>query len=199
MTSRIVLLLLLAGLSACRSDAPKTASTYETAPTQSRGDTEKARALNDLAIEQIDRGEFAEAEDTLKRALSADVMFGPAHNNLGKVYFEQGRYYLAAWEFQYAIKCMPNHPEPRNNLGLVYEQAQQLDKAVTYYREALDIEPDNVEILGNLARACIERGDRDEQLRQLLTDLLFKDTRPAWRAWAEEKLSHLGGPAQEPG
>jgi hypothetical protein len=35
---------------------------------------------------------------------------GPAHNNLGIVYYRQKKYYLAAWEFQYAAKLMAYSP-----------------------------------------------------------------------------------------
>ncbi|MCC6680510.1 MAG: tetratricopeptide repeat protein [Phycisphaeraceae bacterium] len=188
----------LAALLGCQSTPTASTDVYETNPTGERGDTEEARTLNAVALEFLDQGELDKAEETLKQALTADVMFGPAHNNLGKVYYEQGRYYLAAWEFQYAVKLMPNHPEPRNNLGLVFEAVDRLDKAVAYYREALDLEPDNVEILGNLARARVTRGDRDTELRGLLADLIFKDTRPEWTGWARDKMAILGGPPSAP-
>jgi hypothetical protein len=34
---------------------------------------------------------------------------GPAHNNLGIVYYRRKKYYLAAWEFQYAARLMAYH------------------------------------------------------------------------------------------
>ena len=43
------------------------------------------------------------AEKLLKQALTADIGYGPAHNNLGKVYYHRQNFYLAAWEFEYAI------------------------------------------------------------------------------------------------
>src|SRR4029453_19576722 len=110
-------------------------------------------------------------EAELKSALAADVMCGPAHNNLGKVYYHQHKLYLAAWEFQYAMKLMPNVPEPRNNLGLVFESAGKLDDAVASYDEARGLEPDNVQFIGNLARARVRRGDDDAGVRDLLRQL----------------------------
>src|SRR5262245_32785979 len=80
---------------------------YETIAKDPRRDSERARELNAQALEQMQRDKLDEAERTLKKALSADVTFGPAHNNLGKVYFDQNKLYLAAWEFQYAAKLMP--------------------------------------------------------------------------------------------
>src|SRR3982750_833259 len=56
--------------------------------------TELARQENDRAFALIQQGKYAEAEPILNRAVAADVTFGPAHNNLGLVYFHmwmQGR------------------------------------------------------------------------------------------------------------
>ena len=86
-----------------------------------RVDSRLARELTEKGLVAFDTGDLAEAERLFREAVDVDVAFGPAHNNLGKVYFELEKMYLAAWEFEYAIKLMPHHPGPRNNLGLVLE------------------------------------------------------------------------------
>ena len=186
-----IILACLFTLGCSSSDAPPV---YETNPNLVRGDTEAAQARNTVGLELLEQGKLDEAETKFKEALTADVMYGPAHNNLGKVYYLQKRYYLAAWEFEYAVKLMPHLPEPKNNLGLVFESVDRLDKAVAYYREAYDMEPENPEIIGNLARAQLQRGDRDDGVKQLLSELVRTDTRPQWVEWAREKLALLGGP-----
>jgi Flp pilus assembly protein TadD len=175
---------------------PKTAKqkggTYETvAAGDERGDAAKAEQHNAKAVGMIERGDLAGAEAELRSALAADVMYGPAHNNLGKVYFHQAKLYLAAWEFQYAMKLMPNTPEPRNNLGLVFESSGKLDDAVASYDEAMRLEPDNVQFIGNLARARVRRGDRDEAVRELLDKLVLRETRPDWADWARGQLATM--------
>jgi hypothetical protein len=50
-------------------------------------------------------------------ALSADLFFGLAHNNLGVLYLKEDKLYEAANEFEWARKLMPGHPDPRMNLG----------------------------------------------------------------------------------
>ena len=128
----------------------------------------------------MDKGDYDAAEAALKAVLTADVMFGPAHNNLGKVYFHKGELYLAAREFDYAMKLMPNQPEPANNLGLVFETRGRLDDAVSAYGKAAALEPDNVQIMGNWARARVarvRRGERDPDLVALLNKLVAR--RPA--------------------
>ena len=178
-----VLALLLVG---CQSAQPKAK-----APPQQ--DTGKARNDNDKAFELIKSGKYDQAEALLRKAMDADVMYGPARNNLGLVYYHQEKLYAAAWEFENAIKLMPHQPEPRNNLGLVLEKAGKIDGATEAYAKARQMEPDNPEYLGNLARARVKRGDRDNETRKLLEELLLKDDRPQWRDWAQANLFRMRG------
>ena len=98
------------------------------------------------------------------------------------------RLYLAAWEFEYAIKLMPDRVEPINNLGMVYEEVGKLEKAIEMYSMAYTIDPQNPEVIGNLTRCSLRRGDSVEQVRPLLEDLVFLDSRPEWVDWAKEQL-----------
>jgi Tfp pilus assembly protein PilF len=185
-----MLLVIVAGMLGCSS---KSRSSIE------RGfDTETAKRENDKALRLIDDGELDEAESHLKRAMEADVMYGPAHNNLGLVYYHQGKLYPAAWEFQNAIKLMPYQPEPRNNLGLVFEKAGKISSAAEAYEKARQMEPDNPEYLANLARAKVRRGDKDAETKKLLEEVVLKDSRPHWNQWARINLLRMGEPATQP-
>lgn len=170
---------------------------YQTLPENPNRDTETARRENGRAVAFIQKGDLDKAEKALKAALAADVFFGPAHNNLGVVHQKREQYYLAAWEFQYAVKLMPYSPEPRSNLGLVYETVGRLEDAEGWYDKALGLQPDNPQLIGNLARLRVRAGEMDEKTRRLLADLALKDTRPAWAAWAREHLALLR-PAEVP-
>lgn len=162
-------------------------------------DTARARADNDRAFELIQQGKYGPAEALLRKAVQADVMFGPARNNLGLVYYHTDRLYLAAWEFENAIKLMPHQPEPRNNLGLVLERAGKLGGAVESYQQARHMEPDNPQFIANLARVKVRQGDRDEETRKLLEELVFKETRPQWIDWARTNLLRIEAtPASSP-
>jgi Flp pilus assembly protein TadD len=179
---------LLAGCAGASKPASPPGSGYQTVAAPPRRDSDNARALNTQAFDAIGKGDYTEAEKLLKRALEADILFGPAHNNLGKVYFHQHKLYLAAWEFQYANKLMPNQPEPLNNLGLVFEAAGNIEQAVTCYTKAMGDEPDNPQFIGNLARAEVRRGDTGAAVDDLLRKLIQRDTRPEWVNWARERL-----------
>jgi Flp pilus assembly protein TadD len=180
---------LIAGCAA--KDGGQAKSDYETVARDPRRDSDVAERHNTAAVRRMEQGDFNGAESDLKAALAADVMHGPAHNNLGKVYYHQGKFYLAAWEFQYAAKLMPNIPEPRNNLGLVFEAAGKLDDAVTSYDEAMSLAPDNVHFMGNLARARVRRGDEDDSVRDLLRQIVLRETRPDWADWARARLAMM--------
>ena len=137
----VVLCLLAAGCPPRKAQKPRD---YETVSKDPRRDTDAARLHNARAVKLLQKGEMAKAEKELKEALAADVFFAPAHNNLGTVYYRQGKHYLAAWEYQYAAKLMPDSPRPKSNLGLVLEAVGKYDEAVGAYEQALELAPDNV-------------------------------------------------------
>jgi Flp pilus assembly protein TadD len=188
-----ILLMFAVGMTACTSaHQARSDSTYQTIAKDPQRNTDLARKLTDQASALIDRNKLPEAEATLHKALDADVMYGPAHNNLGTVYLHQSNLYLAAWEFQYAAKLMPYQPQPKSNLGLVLETAGKLNEAVAQYDDALKMEPDNPQFLGNDARARVRRGDNDQKIRDLLQRVIEVDTRPDWVDWARQRLALMG-------
>lgn len=192
-TSFCLLFVLMSMLVACTSSPTmggERSEGYRTIPAELGRNTDRAKALTAEAKLVQNEGRLEEAEQLLRDALAEDVMYGPAHNNLGQIYYQQQRYYEAAWEFQYAIRLMPHQPIPRNNLGLVFEATGQLDEAAEQYGLAVAEEPDNPVLLGNLARALIRRGDRGQEVRELLQAIVMKDTRLEWRQWAEQQY-HL--------
>jgi Tfp pilus assembly protein PilF len=187
----VVLLLLLASTGCARLFRHHELN-YQTVSADPNRDTDGAKAENEKAMKALERQRLDKAEKHLQQALICDVAYGPAHNNLGQIYFSQAKYYLAAWEFEYAVKLMPERPEPYNNLGLVYEKVGKLNEAIETFDTGLKLQPNNPELLGNLARARIRRGDSPADLQPLLQSLAFIDTRPEWVAWAKHQLVFPG-------
>ena len=179
----------------CRSSRGSLRDDYATIAADPRRDTETARRHNARAVGLINDGKLDDAESELKTALKADLFFGPAHNNLGNVYYRTRRYYLAAWEFRYAAKLMPGKIEPRNNLGLVFEAVGRLDDAAKWYDTALELGPESVEATANLARVRVRQGEKDDRTRELLSRVVMRDPRSEWTAWARRQLALMGGPA----
>lgn len=150
-------------------------------------DPDLARALVLTSIQHINDGSYDEARIALEQAIEADAFSGVAHNNLGLVYYHQDELYAAAQQFQLAAKLLPYNPKPINNLGLVLESAGRLTESVDQFEQALSLQPDNPEFIGNLARTKLRMGDKGERTRELIQELVAKDTRPDWREWASEK------------
>lgn len=195
---RVLCILLIAGLMAgCQLNNGPSGRGYQTTGADPSRDTETARIRTAAASKLIKSGRLEEAERELRAALAADLFFGPAHNNLGTVYFRQKRFYQAAWEYQYAAKLMPNKAEPLYNLGLVMEAVGKLSDAVKCYEDAVQADPDYLEGVGGLARAYIRSGRRDAKTRDLLSQILLRDTRPEWLAWAREQTTMSGQPAAD--
>lgn len=185
----LVLTLVAVAASGCASVFKQPGPKYTTVVADPNRDEATAIAKTEQAAKLFEKGKCERAEEALQEALVADVMYGPAHNNLGRLYYEQGKYYLAAWEFEYAIKTMPERPEAYNNLGQVYEAAERIDQAIEQYQKAHRMAPQNPEFLGNLARATLKKDERSPEARDLLSDLLLYDTRPTWTRWARETLA----------
>lgn len=189
MIRHLILLFVLIFLSGCARLNTTPKLNYRTVETTGINDPREAEAKHELAIQRISNCRYAEAEQCLQEALLADVSFGPAHNSLGKIYFDQKKFYFAAWEFEYAMKTMPNRAEPVNNLGLVYESVGQIEEAIAMYQQATEIDPDNPQYLGNLLRARIRNGEQADVMVPMLERLVFLDDRRQWVDWAKGLLA----------
>lgn len=169
---------------------------YSTVPDEPNDDAERAKALNSRGLDKLAHDKLDDAETLFRDALAADVDYAPAHNNLGQVYLRRRQLYLAAWEFEFASNLMPERPECLVNLGLVYETANRLLDARGAYEAALSVAPGDVEALSNLARVCVKLDDDPGRIHYLLSEVVMRNDRPAWRTWAQNLLAtryQLGG------
>jgi Tfp pilus assembly protein PilF len=141
------------------------------------------------AMRHIKKGRWAKAETKLQEIVADYSDYAPAHNALGDLYLRRGQFYSAAIAFDRAHVLLPDQPEPLNNLGLVHEKAGRLDEATSYYNQARMLAPTNQYVLGNLARIKVQQDEWSEELKTLLKEVVFLDTRPAWRQWASETLA----------
>jgi tetratricopeptide (TPR) repeat protein len=169
-------------LAACRA---ATGGPYEPSVSAQR-DTARAQELNARAADALE-GNHAEAERLLREALTADLFFGPAHNNLGVLYLKQGKLYEAAGEFEWARKLLPGHPDPRMNLALTLEQAGKTDEAIATYQTALEVWPGHIQTIQALARLNVVAGQRSPELEGWLAEIELRGESEAWRKWAHRE------------
>lgn len=128
----------------------------------------------------------AEAERLLLEALRANPDSGPAHNNLGTLYFEQGELHRAAEQFFEAKSLMPRHPRPYVNLGLVHYRAGDIRKAIEYFDTALEIRPDFIFAIMYRAHAQITSDAIDESTLPALRVIALQGTSPEWRDFGRQ-------------
>lgn len=166
-------------LVACRSASVGPYSPAEAA----ERNTVEAQVLNRQAADLI-HSEPARAEELLRKALTADVFFGPAHNNLGVLFLGQGKLYEAAGEFEWARKLMPGHPDPRLNLAITLERAGQTDEAIRAYETALEVYPDYLPAIQGLAALVARSAPDDPRLGRWLEQIALRSEEGRWSEWA---------------
>jgi Flp pilus assembly protein TadD len=154
--------------------------------------TDQARWLNEEGLKAVEAGDLPKAETKFREAIERDLYYAPAHNNLGLALPHAKRYYEAAWEFEYAAKLTPRSVEPRANLGLVYEGVGQLDRAVTEYEKAAQIDAHDAAVMRHLARAYVKADRRDEGLKKLLDRLVLTPGNEQWDQWVRGQLIRVG-------
>ena len=191
MMNRLIATLLLAA-SAIGAACHSTRTGPYAPPAEAMRNPLKAQALNDQAADLMDSNP-QEAERLLCEALTHDLYFGPAHNNLGVVHLSQGRYYEAANEFEWARKLMPGHPDPRMNLALTLERVGRIDEALATYESALEVYPHHLPTVQALARLQVRHNRIGERISEYLQDIALRSD-AEWIAWAQAQLTKLHSP-----
>jgi tetratricopeptide (TPR) repeat protein len=152
-------------------------------------DPAKAARLTDAGIKALTCGNTELASNKFLAAVDADMAYGPAHNNLGLMHYEQGNLYQAVLAFEQAMEFMEQDPTVLYNLALTLEAAGKVNEALDLYMQAAEMDPVNPNFLGNLVRLRIRMGDHDPSLVAQLQDLILIETRPEWRSWADQQLA----------
>ncbi len=151
--------------------------------TEATRDTATAERLTKEAADLIP-SDPERAEKLLREALTADLFWGPAHNNLGVLYLGRGELYGAASEFEWARKLMPGHPDPRLNLALTLDKAGQVDEAYQSYEAALEVYPGYIPAIQGMARLAVRSGRDDPRLARWLERIALEGETETWRQWA---------------
>ena len=150
---------------------------------------DRAAKLTHVGIAALGKGKIDVAKEKFLAAVDADLAYGPAHNNLGLMHYEQGNLYQAVLAFEQAMEFMPQDPTVLYNLALTLESAGKVYEALDLYMQASEMDPANPFFLGNLVRLRVRMGDHDPSLVAQLQDLVLIETRPDWRRWADHQLA----------
>lgn len=113
-----------------------------------------AALLNDMGYSLYNRANWAEAENHLRKAVTADKNFKPAWVNLGLALAQQGKQQEALDAFSHAVSSA----EAYSNLGFVLAVQGKKPEAIAAYRRALEVEP-----ALKIAQAAVLRLEQEAQ------------------------------------
>jgi arylsulfatase A-like enzyme/Tfp pilus assembly protein PilF len=110
----------------------------------------------------------ADAErEALEESLRVDPSYAPAKVDLAVRLAQEGRAAEAERAFQRVSAEQPYFPRLHHNYGTFLAQAGRLDEASGAFARALELEPGYTEARYGLLVVELERGHRDEAIRQL--------------------------------
>lgn len=132
------------------------------------------RALSELALSYLDKGEIDTAELLSQEALKADAKSAIAERTAGLIKLNQGDDAVAFRHFARASELDPKDNTARLNVATVLLQAGIYDKAAAEFRTAFEAEPDNAAAALGLAAARRAQGKRDDTGPYLEAEKLIK-------------------------
>ena len=117
---------------------------------------------------------YADAETFWQTTLRRNPDCPMACNNLGQIFFQQGRLDEAMAQYQKALALQPDFSEVFNNLGSVLLQQGRLDEATAQFLKMLAINPDSADAHYNLGNALFRQGRTDEAIAHYQKALAIK-------------------------
>jgi len=104
------------------------------------GDTE-ADGLLQVGIEEMNRGDGPAAVETFTKAIQRKPDFAEAWNKRATVYFLMGEHEKSLKDCDEVMKRNPAHFGALAGYGQIYLQLDQPERALTYFRRALRVNP----------------------------------------------------------
>lgn len=138
-----------------------------TAQTTTSASAERKEVRN--GNKQYEKGAYADAEASYKKALDHKNNMPEAIFNLGDAMYAQKRYDEAAKQFMLAAQTNPDKlvkAKAYHNLGNVFLQQQKWQEAVNAYKDALKNNPTDTDTKYNLAYANKKLHEQQQQNQQ---------------------------------
>jgi len=103
-------------------------------------------------------GEQEEAAGLIQKAIARKPSVASYHNNLAKVFEEQGDLNAALGAYREALRLDPNDADGHFNLGVVLQKLRRIGDAEASFRDALSRRTDDPEYYYNLANVLRDQG-----------------------------------------
>jgi tetratricopeptide (TPR) repeat protein len=115
-----------------------------------------------------------------------DPLSAEEHDKLGRIYESQGKFDLAAQQYEAAIKQDPKSVSSYLLLGDLSYRTKNYAAAESSYRKAIKLQPDNGDIYNNLSWVYLEQNREREETEALVKKALTLT--PAHRAYYLDTL-----------
>jgi len=87
-----------------------------------------------------------------------------AHNGLGVVLADQGKFQEAIFHYRKVLQVKPDHYKAHNNMGNAFAKLGKIKEAMNHYKEALRLRPDYAEAHSNLGNVLASQGKFDQAM-----------------------------------
>lgn len=118
--------------------------------------------LNSQAIDLAAKGMYKEAIACFKRAILIENTNYLLWFNLGVTYRDNGDLEQSKLALQKALTFNPFDPEILDNTAIVCNMLGQSDDATAYILEALDLDPDNANVLNTYGVILFNQGNYEQ-------------------------------------
>lgn len=131
---------------------------------------QSTRGLVNDGVDNYENNNFAEAEVYFKKGVESDLENFESRFNLGDAVYKQGRYEEALEEFKNSMALAKSEEEKANifhNIGNTFLKSQKLQESIGAYKEALKLNPNDMETKYNLSFAIKQmQNQQDDQQNQ---------------------------------
>ena len=149
---------------------------------------------NSLGLTYMMKKHYAQAINHFKRAIELKPDYSPAKNNLGALYLAMGNWDAAieiltqvTGDLLYAT---PHYP--LTNLAIAYFNKGDYKNALSFYKQALEIEPNYPLALQGIARTLMQTGRSEDAISYLKRLVKLVPKRPAFQLLLARALHQSG-------
>jgi tetratricopeptide (TPR) repeat protein/mono/diheme cytochrome c family protein len=149
-------------------------------------------AATELGTALFSSGQLAEAEESLKRAISLDPGYIDARFNLASVEGARSEWEAAANDFKQVLTARPENAKALQHLGEVLAywgdelgRAGKHQEALLRYREALDLRPNDAHLHGQIGMELAAMARLDEAQQEFERALRIDPKSEPARQWME--------------
>ncbi len=117
---------------------------------------QSTRGLVNDGVNNYEENSFTEAEVKFKKGVESDLENFESRFNLGDAIYKQGRYEEALEEFKNSLSLAKTDEQKAqifHNIGNTFLKSQKLQESIGAYREALKLNPSDLETKYNLSYA----------------------------------------------